>query len=101
MSVDETIEVVLDVYTNVEPIHVSIETEAGTSETTAVWTIKENVRKTVGIPVYNQKKLVPGFRIAADFEVQAEKNYGSYKIVIRNEIGSTDHYFKVLPRGKA
>ena len=99
-GVDETIEVVLDVYTNVEPIHVSIATKADNSGTTAVWTIKENVQRTVGVPVYNQKVLIPGVRIAADFEVQAEKNYGVYKIVVRNEIGSTSHYFKVLSRGK-
>ena len=100
-STDGTIEVVLDIYTNVEPVHVSIATKnMDTSETTAVWTIKENTRKTVWVSVYNQNILVPGFRISADFEVQAEKNYGDYTIVVRNEIGSTMHDFKVLPRGK-
>ena len=97
-SVDETVEIVLDVYTNVEPLHVSIATNTDTSETTALWTIKENTRRTVGVPVYNQKILISGFRIAADFEVQAEKNYGDYKVVLRNDIGSTTHNFKVLAR---
>ena len=98
-GIDETVEIVLDVYTNVEPLHVSIATNMDTSETTAVWKIKENIRKIVGVPVYNQKILIPGFRLAAGFEVQAEKNYGDYKVVVRNDIGSTTHNFKVLPRG--
>ena len=92
-STDETIEVVLDVFTNVEPVHVSIATKTNTSEATAVWTIKENTRKTVWVSVHNQNILVPGFRISADFEVQAEKNYGDYIIYVRNEIGSTMHEF--------
>lgn len=98
-NTDETIEVLLDVYTNVEPVHASIATkDTETSETTAVWTIKENKRKTVWISVFGQNILFPGFRISADFEVQAEENYGDYMISVRNAIGSTTYDFKVLPR---
>ena len=98
MTVEEKIEIVLGVYTNVEPLIVTVERNSDVVGRTAIWMIGKT-QETVVIPVYNYDLFTQGYKIVINFQVQAEKNYGAYRILLRNDVGSTAHNFTIMSRG--